>query len=161
MGWQRLPVVVKCLHSLKLANAIHIVKQLLIVILSSCYILAEIFNVKSKMSQEIRVRNLRKLISEFGSQAKLADAVGCTPSVISQLITGHRDIGEKLARKIEEGAGKPALWLDGDPYALNVEIGTAGNAENEIIIQKLRRLGGNSQRAVEAMIDEMLDLSKE
>jgi len=160
MGWQRLPVVVKCLHSLKLANAIHIVKQLLIVILSSCYILAEIFNVKSKMSQEIRVRNLRKLISEFGSQAKLADAVGCTPSVISQLITGHRDLGEKLARKIEEGAGKPLLWLDGEVQA-NAEVELPGSAEDEILIQKLRQLGGSGQRAVELMIDEMLDRTKE
>ncbi|MDA9090776.1 helix-turn-helix domain-containing protein [Porticoccaceae bacterium] len=64
------------------------------------------------MTQNIRVQNLRELIAEFGSQAKLADAVGCTASVISQLVTGHRDVGEKLARKIEKGASKPPLWLD-------------------------------------------------
>ena len=64
------------------------------------------------MTQKYRVNNLRRLIAEYGSQAKLADAVGCTPSVISQLVTGHREIGEKLARKIEEGAGLQPLWLD-------------------------------------------------
>ena len=64
------------------------------------------------MIQQVRLLNLRKLIAEFGSQAKLADTVGITASVISQLVTGHRDIGEKLARKIESGSGRPALWLD-------------------------------------------------
>ena len=69
------------------------------------------------MIQKERLNNLLKLISEYGSQAKLADAVGCTPSVISQLVTGHRDIGEKLARKIESGAGRPLNWLDGPPLS--------------------------------------------
>ena len=58
--------------------------------------------------------NLRKLVKDHRSQANLADKVGVTASVISQLVTGHRAIGEKLARKIEQRTNKKELWLDQD-----------------------------------------------
>lgn len=64
--------------------------------------------------QKIRIRNLKNLIDKAKSQAKLADTIGVTASVISQLATGHRPLGEKLARKIELAAGRNPLWLDQD-----------------------------------------------
>lgn len=36
-------------------------------------------------------------------------------SYISQLLSGHRNIGEKAARKLEDEGGKPRGWLDLQP----------------------------------------------
>jgi len=63
---------------------------------------------------EIRLKNLEALIEEFGGQRQLAERADLTPSVISQLKTGRRSLGEKLARKIEAGAEKPTGWMDVD-----------------------------------------------
>ena len=62
--------------------------------------------------QTVRAQNLKKLVKEIGSQAKLASLVGVTAPVISQLTTNHRRIGEKLARKIEVKTNRQPLWLD-------------------------------------------------
>ena len=56
--------------------------------------------------------NLLKLIDEYGTQAKLADVIGFDASFISQLKTGHRPMGEKVARSIEASTGRPPLWMD-------------------------------------------------
>ncbi len=57
---------------------------------------------KIKALKEIRRDNLLRLINEHGSQKNLADALDIEPSQISQIKNGVRDVGEKLARKIEE-----------------------------------------------------------
>ncbi|MGH8562739.1 MAG: helix-turn-helix domain-containing protein [Gammaproteobacteria bacterium] len=64
------------------------------------------------MTLDIRVQNLRRLISEYGQQRLLADAAGMNPSHLSQILTGRRGLGENLARRIEETLGLPHLWLD-------------------------------------------------
>lgn len=46
------------------------------------------------------------------SQAAFADRSGLAPSVISQLLNGHRNLGDALARKIEENIGIKRGWLD-------------------------------------------------
>ncbi len=61
-----------------------------------------------------RLMNLEILIKEAGGQRQLAERADLTPSVISQIKTGRRSLGEKLARKIEAGAMKPQGWLDQD-----------------------------------------------
>ena len=64
------------------------------------------------MTQQARVKNLIKLINEYGTQAKLAEVTGFDASFISQLKTGHRPMGEKVARSIEASTGRPPLWMD-------------------------------------------------
>lgn len=54
----------------------------------------------------IRKRNLERLIEKLGTQKAFADAasgpLGNVPeSLISQILNGTRNMGEKLARKIE------------------------------------------------------------
>lgn len=77
---------------------------------------------KPMKTKEIRRRRLDMLIDEdyAGKQALFAAAVGKTPSQISQIMTGHRGLGEDLAREIERATGKPRGWLDGvdDPLSL-------------------------------------------
>jgi len=61
---------------------------------------------------EIRQHNLQEIADKFASQRGLADALDTTPGYINQLLTGHRGIGEKAARKIEKKLKLNYLALD-------------------------------------------------
>lgn len=65
-----------------------------------------------KKITEIRSLNLQRLAKEYGSQRLLADALDTTPGYVNQLLTGHRDIGEKSARNIENKLGLAEMALD-------------------------------------------------
>ena len=69
--------------------------------------------------QQIRLDNLRALIVEARSAAKLARACETSASYLSQILNGTpgrgdtpRGVGNVLARKLEAGTGKPRGWLD-------------------------------------------------
>lgn len=66
----------------------------------------------SNTAQDFRRANLIKLIRVIGQQKAVAKAIGATPSYISQLVTGHREIGSDTARKIEEVHGLPRGHMD-------------------------------------------------
>lgn len=70
---------------------------------------------------EIRQRRLLQLLqTRFdNSQTKLAEAIGRTSAYVSFLFTDkdlphHKNLGEKLARHIEESLRLPEGWLDGE-----------------------------------------------
>lgn len=63
-------------------------------------------------NNDIRRANLNLLIDEFKTIRALADQVDTAPNYISEIKNGVRNMGHKLARKIEEKAGKPSGWLD-------------------------------------------------
>ena len=66
---------------------------------------------------EGRRERLRELADRHGSIARLADALGCTPGYVSQLLNKRRPITEKTARKFEHTLGLPENWLDHDHSA--------------------------------------------
>ena len=94
-------------------------------------------------TNSIRRKRLSELVSEHEDQESLADVIGYTPSYISQLITGHRNVGEKTARKIEKKTGKPSGWLD-----------QAGDVRSEIvdIIQEISGRDETEQRRILGML---------
>lgn len=62
---------------------------------------------------KIRKANLAALIGEkYGAAADFARKHDLDPTYISQLMTGHRNMGEKAARKIERHAELPVGFLD-------------------------------------------------
>jgi len=61
---------------------------------------------------EIRQHNLKQIADSFESQQKLADILDFTAGYVNQLLTGHRNIGEKAARKIEQKLKLNHLALD-------------------------------------------------
>ena len=69
---------------------------------------------------EIRRKNLQKYCSHTGTQAEVAAQIGISASQISQLLTGRRNIGEKLARKIERALHMPLRILD-DEFAPHLD----------------------------------------
>lgn len=71
--------------------------------------------------KQIRLRNLRSLISESGTIANLARLSETAPAYLSQILnslptsTGKpRSVGDKLARKLEQALTRPYGWMDKD-----------------------------------------------
>jgi len=87
-----------------------------------------------KSMEDIRRDNLKLLIDEAGSQAKLAVLSGLPPSYISQVHRGvlhstggkPRTMGNDIARRLENKMGKPAGWMDTDHSALSIESDLSG-----------------------------------
>jgi len=67
-----------------------------------------------KTNAEIRRDNARLLAAELGSTAALAKRLEMSDSQLGQLIgiNPRRNIGPKIARRIEEVCGRPTGWLD-------------------------------------------------
>lgn len=64
--------------------------------------------------KDIRRAALQRLVDSRcgGSKAEYGRRYGIDPTYLSQLLTGHRSIGEKSARKLEAAAGVDDGYLD-------------------------------------------------
>lgn len=61
----------------------------------------------------IRLENLRHLCGpERGGQRALADKLGMGEAQMSQLLGKHKNIGARLARRIESALSLPEGWMD-------------------------------------------------
>lgn len=65
-------------------------------------------------AKEIRLRNLRRLIEEAGGQRRLASRGRVNPAYLSQILSERtrRSMGAEVARRLEQGMGKPHGWMD-------------------------------------------------
>lgn len=72
----------------------------------------------SKTIQEIRRANLAVMIQEVsaGNQAAFSTTVEKSPSQISDMLTGIKSFGEKVARSLEVATGYPTYWLDHETW---------------------------------------------
>ena len=90
-----------------------------------------------------RKHNLRRLIdSEFdGVVSKLADHVEIKHSMLFRVLAKDpkRNLGEKLARRIETSCGIAEGWLDADRDAPQVEC---------LLTHKLMKLCGEDRRKI-------------
>jgi len=73
--------------------------------------------------KEIRLKNLLKLIKQEGSQIAFSRTVDIDSSHISQIKnpSNKKNLGEKLARKIEKALKLPSGWMDIDHENLPVK----------------------------------------
>lgn len=89
--------------------------------------------------KELRIQNLRALVAEFKTADAVAQRAQTAPMYLSQILNGAksstgntRGIGDKLARKLEEGCGKEVGWMDRPhraeavPFDENVMPATVG-----------------------------------
>lgn len=65
-------------------------------------------------SSDIRRQNARNLAEDIGGSAELARRISMSDSQVSQLIGENpvKNIGQIIARRIEEAFNKPEGWLD-------------------------------------------------
>lgn len=64
-------------------------------------------------SKDIRRANLLLLIEQFGNKvSKLAGVIGTDDTYVRNIKNRVRDMGDDLARRIEEKLGKPRGWMD-------------------------------------------------
>ena len=103
--------------------------------------------------KEIRIRQLQKLLTEYKNQQDLADKVGVEQNYVSQLLSGKKPFGEKAARKIERGAGKPEKWLDHDEEERPV---SASDWPFSFDRELWYRLSAVQRREIEAALTKMI-----
>lgn len=65
-------------------------------------------------AKAIRRMNARQLAEEVGGVTTLATMTGTSQSYLSQIIGPKpcRDVGDNLARKLEQATGRPYGWMD-------------------------------------------------
>lgn len=66
----------------------------------------------SRLVEETRRERFQQLVADAGGPAKMADRLGKTASYVSQLVSGHRNIGRNAAKAIEESLDLPPNYLD-------------------------------------------------
>ncbi len=78
-----------------------------------------------------RAKRLREIIdTRFGgNQADLARHLGKSPSLIWQYLSGHRMIGEKFARELEQKVVLPKGWMDALPFSDSNGLPKAANID--------------------------------
>ena len=102
-----------------------------------------------RTSQEIRRENLRYLIQiKYGGVTnRMATETGIQQMQLARVFLkthNRRDVGSKLARRIEEAAGLDEGWLDQD------------HARSDDISTRIDLLDLSSRKAIESVIDAML-----
>ena len=102
-----------------------------------------------RTSADIRRENLRYLIdTKFqGVKNRLANHVGVAHMQIARIFHAGetaRNVGDKLARKIEAGCGLETGWLDQD------------HAQSDDIMQKFNSLDVEGQLAIKQMLDALV-----
>jgi transcriptional regulator with XRE-family HTH domain len=60
----------------------------------------------------IRKANLLEQIARFRTQREFSERVGLTPAHVSQMVTGRRNMGDVVARRIESGLDLPEGYMD-------------------------------------------------
>lgn len=79
-------------------------------------------------NKQIRLTNLRQLIKREGAVSQLALRLQISPIYIYRVLDGKFNIGDSMARKIEDAYGFPFGWMDapqGEPES-EPEIPTLG-----------------------------------
>lgn len=104
---------------------------------------------------DIRTKRLRQWLGEFdGSIADFVRHYGMDKSkasYISQIMNGHRTLGERAARKLEADCGRPAGWLDvEDDQAVDLRYDK----------HRFNQLNTNDQGLIEDFIDFVLKRSE-
>ena len=91
---------------------------------------------------EIRMKNYKRLLKEFeespdqagllrhGLIKRFATKGGLSDRYLSHINNNRKQIGPKLARKMEEGFGLPFGWLDNDH---DVALQSTSDTEKELI----------------------------
>ncbi len=91
--------------------------------------------------KDVRRQHLATAIDKFGSIEALADATGTNPKHLSQLRNGHRNIGDRFARKLEAALSlAPNAWDAPSPVDYSSAV-LASAGEDELLEAVTAALG--------------------
>ena len=108
----------------------------------------------------IRLNNLRRLVAGYESQQAFAEVAGLSVQYLNQLLGGHRNIGEKTARKIEVALRLELGWLDRGTERREDRIGAndrgAGLSRRALMVaQMFDQLAPEQQDAMQTLLDAL------
>ena len=108
----------------------------------------------------IRLNNLRRLVAGYESQQAFAEVAGLSVQYLNQLLGGHRNIGEKTARKIEVALRLEVGWLDRGAERREDRIGAndqgAGLSRRALMMaQMFDQLAPEQQDAMQTLLDAL------
>lgn len=104
--------------------------------------------------RDIRRRNMEVLAAELGTLKALADMVGTSALLLSQIRNKTRNMGHTLARQFEDAFKKPVGWMDqlqginSGPAPFSLVMGSKSDSESKASPDKLRRAYRLVDRAV-------------
>ncbi|HEX8106731.1 MAG TPA: helix-turn-helix transcriptional regulator [Kofleriaceae bacterium] len=99
-------------------------------------------------NKEVRRLRLLELAKQYGTLKALAEETGTDPAHLSQIKNSTRDMGEDVARRIEQALKKPAGWMDAPPGAQ----GPLADDELEML-EKYRRASPRWRLALRYLAD--------
>lgn len=99
--------------------------------------------------EEIRRKNLSVLALEFSTIAALAEAAETNESYLSTILSGSRNAGTKLSRRLEKAANRNPGWMDIDHDAQAVQTGLS-RIEMELITL-FRQVSAERRRLILAL----------
>lgn len=112
---------------------------------------------------DIRSTNLKALVESRKWTAKdLVQRLARTTSFWSDRISGRRQIGEKLARNVEEGLGLKRGWLD-DEHDAQLDASHESPidmtaAERVSVVEAVNRLADHMEQIKDQKRPDLLDL---
>lgn len=118
--------------------------------------------------EQNRINNLKKLEKAIG-RANLANRINRSYNLLSQYLAGQKNVGEGLARDIEESLAQPTYWLDQNHNVTTQDLIPLGKSLKSNIpsVQSLLTGAGfpNNQEELkmfdELLIDEMDNMKLE
>lgn len=115
-------------------------------------------------NKEIRRANLAALIESHGSIRALADKVGTAPNYLSEIKNRERDMGDRLARKIEAALELSAGWMDAS-HAAEQEASSEGeryfeaDSSKDLAEKLLLSENGDVAKAIERLLSARAKIS--
>lgn len=109
---------------------------------------------------DIHLKNLQELVQEFGTVRIVADLADCSEHHLREVLKGGKlksglpkGIGQRLARRLERGTGKPVGWMDElhDPLPPDKE-GIHLAADEQLILANYRNAPYEIRRIVQLIL---------
>ena len=84
---------------------------------------------------EIRRQKLLQLVTEAGSIKSVADCAGRNADYLSQILSPvtKRNMGDGLARSLEQGFNKPKFWMDSHDGEMDLSFDDLSEEQRQIL----------------------------
>lgn len=104
-------------------------------------------------TKDIRLQNMMILLEKYPSKQSFADHVEMAPAHVSQIVNGFRDMGNMIARRIEEKEGLPLGYMD----SIHNGQENHSNKASKNAVQKNKSEQNNVTPIDQKLIDMILD----